>query len=815
METKNTNRKRSGKKAKKFNVKRFIIWSFFTVAAACFCGLAAYMFILLNGETLLRENLSKMDMDQTSIIYDTDGHVATKLFRENRSLVSLHDMPEKLPKAFIATEDKRFEQHEGVDYRAVGRALMQDLIHRRAAEGGSTITQQLAKNMFLSNEKTLFRKAKELSIAISLENNFDKDEILEMYLNRIYFGKGVYGVKAAANKYFPNTPFDKLELWQIATLAGIPKSPGNYNPINNPELSKERRAVVLRLMYEQEMITEDERKHAAAVEYVAPEQIEKSAYQSYVDFVIEEVERLTGLKDEDLRRGGYKIFTTLDTKAQTAVEQAFTKDSLFPKGSSKQKQVEGSMVIVNHRNGGIIAMVGGRNYMAKGINFATVKRQPGSSFKPIAVYAPALETGDWTPESKLSNMKTTFGNYTPHNYNNKYSREVTMTEAIRQSINVPAVWLLNEIGIKRGMQFAEELGMPLGTEDRNLAIALGGLTYGVTPIQMAAAYGAFPQLGEFHEAHAVVKILDADDKEVYVYKPVTKQVMSETTAWYMTQMMQKVVQEGTGKAARIKRPVAGKTGTTQVPIPGVDGNRDAWFAGYTPEWSAAVWMGYDNPKKEEYLVNGSSFPARMFAEVMTKALAGRKVTAFSKPEGLKEIQTPKETISDLTASYNEQDRSVLLQWTAMAENTKYNLYRKGSQEEDFSLILGTTANTVDDITVLANETYQYYVTYTLPDAEEESEKSNVAEISIPADESSPSESPEGTPLPVEGSNNEGIGDSEDGEEPAEESPAPETGGETEATPTPNPTPEPDQQGNGNDEGLLPSLPPLPTLVPGE
>lgn len=828
MDKRKTKPQKQGRKSKKFNAKRFFIWTFFTAAAAIFCALAAYLFIILNGESLLKENIKKMDMDETSIIYDVNGDVATKLFRENRDVASLSDMPELLPKAFIATEDKRFTEHEGIDYRAVGRALVQDVIHRSAVEGGSTITQQLAKNIFLSNEKTLFRKAKELSIAISLENNYGKDEILEMYLNRIYFGKGVYGVKTAATKYFPDTPFEQLKLWQIATLAGIPKSPENYNPMNNAELSQERRAVVLSLMYEQGLITEEERNQAAEVQYTAPQITEKSSYQAYIDFVEEEVERLTGLKDEDLRRGGYKIYTTLDTKAQAIVEQAFEKDNLFPKGTSEEKHVEGSMVIVNHKNGGIVAMAGGREYTAKGINFATIKRQPGSSFKPIVVYGPALESGDWTPNSKLKNKKTSFGDYAPRNYDNRYSDEVTMTEAARQSINVATVWLLNEIGIKKGMQFAEDLGMPLGSEDRNLAIALGGLTYGVTPIQMAAAYGAFPQLGEFHEAHAIIKILDSEDKEIYYYKPVRKQVMSDSTAWYMTQMLQGVVQSGTGKAARMNRPVAGKTGTTQVPIRGVDGNRDAWFVGYTPEWSAAIWMGYDNPKKDEYLVNGSSFPAKMFAEVMTEALAGHKASTFKRPEGFEEVQPPKENISDLTASYSEQDHSVLLTWSAKEKDMEYHLYRKGSQEQDYSLILTTTANTVNDISAMAGEAYQYYVTYSLPAKEEESDKSNVVEVAVPVEQTeTPGDSlgqNEGDGSEVDGEGQgefDGTGEEEDeGEEgegnSEEDIPNDVIGNDTEVTLTPTPTPDPAASGEANDvqsQTPLPPVTPLPTLEP--
>ncbi|TBL80193.1 transglycosylase domain-containing protein [Paenibacillus thalictri] len=701
-------------------------------------ALGLYAVIIYNGNTILKQNIDKLDMDEASHLYDVNGNEMTVMYRENRELVTFSEIPDKLQQAFKATEDRRFDQHSGIDFVAVGRALVKDVVNRSAVEGGSTITQQLAKNVFLSSNKTFFRKATEMSIAVALEGNFTKDEILEKYLNRIFFANGAYGVKAAAKKYFGVSDLKKLELWQMATLAAIPKSPGNFNPIDSPEKSKERRGVVLKLMFDQGYITEDEKNKAAAVEYVPPKDTGKKDYLTVTDYVLKEATEQYGLSEDDLLRSGYKIYTTIDANAQKIMETTYANEKFFQKDGPEQK-IQSSMAIVNNKDGGIVAMIGGRDYVKKGLNRAADPRgarQPGSSFKPIIDYGPALESGKYTPYSKLKDEETTYGgSYSPRNYDGVYQGEVDMFESVRRSINAPAVWLLNEIKISTAKAFASKLGITFDPQDNNLAIALGGMTKGVTPLQLAAAYAAFPNQGYYNKPHAVLKIVDGDGTEVASYKAKRDApAMSAKTAWYMTQLLQGVVEPGgTGTAAKFDRPVAGKTGTTQLDLKGLEKfNRDVWFAGYTPEWSAAVWMGFEKTDTKHYVLTTSgSMPAAIFKEVMSKALAGRPKTQFVKPDGVADLTAPPKAIGDLKAELViEQKPSVKLTWSGLGDKLSYKLYRKEEKEKDFQLVTTTTGTEIRDITVNPGS-YQYYVTAFNPENNTDSDKSNVEKVDVP------------------------------------------------------------------------------------
>ncbi|CAM3519798.1 transglycosylase domain-containing protein [Marinicrinis lubricantis] len=733
---KSVSRKRKPKKKKSLGRVLFIL--FMTAAAAVFLAIVGYLIIILQGERMLQANLDKIEMPEASIVLDREGNEIGKLLKENREYVSLKEMPDLLVEAFVATEDRRFYDHSGIDFISIGRAVVKDIMARGLVEGGSTITQQLARNLFLDNDKNFLRKATEASIAIALENKFTKNEILEMYLNRIYLGSGTYGVKAAA-KHFFNKELDQLEIWEIATLAGLPKAPSTLNPMADPQASKERRAVVLSLMKEMGLISEEERKAAAEVDYVAPNIPEDDHYASYMDYVIEEIKAKTGLTEEQLNMNGYRITTAINTQAQLAMEEVFSDPANFPEDGTDQI-VQAAMTIVDHRDGTVVAMIGGRDYANRGFNRATSRnRQPGSSFKPLVAYAPAMETGDWGPDSLLKDEKMSFGGYSPNNYNNRYQGQVTMRTAIRDSINVPAVWLLNEIGVKTGMDYVEELGIDLDDEnDRNLAIALGGLTGGVSTLEMAQAYGMFGNGGMWNEAHAVLKIEDSEGNLIYEYDPNTKRMMSEENAYAMTDMLVNVVQNGTGKAARMDRPVAGKTGTTQIGIEGITdaANRDIWFAGYTPEWSAAVWVGFDNTNEDNYLVAKSAAAAEIFSSVMTKAMEGMKVQSFPAPKGYEEqeeeeeeVEPPKQA-TGLTAEFDPFSNSVLLNWNDAGEGLQYNIYRQTAGEEAVHLLTSKSTE-VEDMTVQLNTSYKYYVTVLDPETELESEPSEKVEVVTP------------------------------------------------------------------------------------
>lgn len=692
----------------------------FTGMIAAVCAIIGYLLIVLNGERILAANQSAFEFAESTVIYDTNGNEAARLASvENREYIEYGKIPQLLREAFIAVEDKRFYDHDGLDFLSIGRAIVKDVIARSAVEGASTITQQLAKNMFLSHEKTFFRKASEASIAVALENNLTKDEILELYLNRIYFGKGAHGILAASKYYFDKDDLSELELWEIATLAGMPKAPNVYNPIANPERSQSRMAVVLVLMQQQGLITAEQADEAKAkaAEYQPPASslanAATQAYPAFVDYVVNEAERVTGLTEEELRVGGYNIYTTLNVKAQRIVEQEFNDPANFEESPDDQI-VQGAFIIIDHRTGEIEAMGGGRDYQKKGTNRVLDTRQPGSAFKPIAAYGPALDTGDWFPWSTVRDDKKCYGDYCPTDSNRvKYIGAVSMTQSLKESRNAAAVWLLNEVGIGRSLDFAKRLGFELAPEDRNLAIALGGLTNGVTPMQMATAYSVFASGGKSVDPHSVVRIEDRKGNTIYSYKaPRAKQLIKPETAWYMTEMLQAVLEQGgTGTRARIDRPVAGKTGTTQHGIPGFNssGNRDAWFVGYTPEWTAAVWMGYPRTDREHVLKQGSGMAASLFAKVMGKALDGVPKTAFNKPEGVKSVAKPPK-VGGFSVNWSEADAAIRLKWSNQGDGLFYNVYRKEASEAEFTLLVQTPDTSLIDIAVEQGKTYDYYVT---------------------------------------------------------------------------------------------------------
>lgn len=786
--------KRAGKRK-----KRLWLWFLFVVVFAVVCAIVGYLLVILNGERILSNNGDKMNnMMQSTKIVDASGNEIKSLSVAggNREYIPISDIPKKVQQAFVAVEDKRFYEHGGVDLWGIGRALVKDVIARSAAEGASTITQQVARNIFLNSDKTIFRKGTEASIALALENHKSKDEILELYLNRIYFGKGNWGIKTAAKYYFGVDDLNDLNDAEIAILAGIPKGPSIYNPVSNPDKSMDRRTVVLQLMKDQGLITEAEQQEALAWQYKAPKatQESNSIYTTYIDYVMEEAQQVTGYDEEQLLTGGYTIYTTIDTGAQKAMETEFDKDSNFEK-SKDDTPIQGAMVIMDQHDGSLKAMIGGRDYQTKGWNRVEKPRQPGSSFKPIAVYGPAFETGDWFPWSNVEDKKQCYdkGKYCPSNASGEgYLGTTTITEAITNSRNQPAVWLLNKIGVKKGLDFASNLGIQLSSDDRNLAVALGGLTNGVSPLQMARAYGAFANGGQLQDAHSILKIDNSAGKSIYEFKSKAKQVMDPKTAYYITEAMKGVVNEGTGRKAKISgRTVAGKTGTTQLGISGVksNGSRDIWFVGYTPEWTAAVWIGYDKTDATHYVSSKSGTAAALFSKVMSAALKGHEKLSFPKPEGVGEQQQQQTlpAVTDLAGGYDAQQGGVQLAWTPVTgDGITYKIYRKADGESDYSQVLEVAETMVTDMTVEPGKNYTYYVTAYQAANKLESDPSN--QVAVAAGDVEPTPPPSGDGNGPTGDNGDGTvtDPSTDGQPPG-------------ATPTPGDNPG-QGQGNGNGNG---------------
>ncbi|OKP81730.1 hypothetical protein A3844_25435 [Paenibacillus helianthi] len=608
-----------------------IFYTAFDIGVACALLLVALIvYVHLYGDAVLDRHPEKLKLAESSIILASDGTVLRRIpLPESgyRRSARLEEMPELLIKTFLAVEDHRYYSHQGLDYTGILRAALHNAVYLDNAEGGSSITQQLARNLYLNRDKNLLRKLNEASLAIALEKRLSKEEILQHYLNQIYMGQGQYGVKAAAEHYFGKTYMKELEIWQIAALAAIPKGPSVYNPESAGERPVERRKLVLRIMEQRGLITHEEMV-AAAKQEIRPE-AGTEAYSpgtgaSYINTVLKEASRLTGKTETELQTGGYTIVTGMNPGAQLALEETFRNSDFFP-SDGKTQQVEAAMVIINHDNGEIVALTGGRDPSIGSLNRAIIDaRQPGSAFKPVIDYGPALESGKFMPDSLLLDRKQRYGSYSPDNHNGIYRGQVSMSQALQQSINAPAVWLLKQVGVENARAFAAKLGIVLPQEDNNLSIALGGLHTGVSPLKMAQAYSVFASGGTFNEAHTVRSISDAQGKMLYRYASKRKQVVSPLTAANMTAMLRDVVNKGTGVKARMNIPVAGKTGTTQADLPGVTGkaNRDLWFVGYTPAWTAAVWMGFDHTDKDNFMTAGSGMAAALFSNVMNKAYTG-------------------------------------------------------------------------------------------------------------------------------------------------------------------------------------------------
>lgn len=572
-------------------------------------------------------------------LIDKNGGLASEISSSKIVPVSLERIPLHLQHAIVAVEDKRFYDHAGVDAVGILRALMQNVRAGEVAEGGSTITQQLAKNMFLSHEQTLSRKVTEAGYAFKIEQTYDKERILETYLNQIYFGEGQWGIQKAANTYFGKDVAD-LTLPESAMLAALPKAPSHYSPFKNKEKALERRNLVLDLMLAGNYINEADYRQAVAAPIVLAEQKQESLrgqYPYYMDQVIEEAIEKYGFTERQLLAGGLHIYTRLDPAVQAAMDKAYGNESLFPK-SAPDQLVQSGAVILDPYTGGVLGLVGGRGeHVFRGFNRATqLKRQPGSSFKPLVVYAPALEKG-YGPNSRLYDGPLDINGYRPTDWDKRTRGEVTLREAVIRSWNIPPVWLLNEIGLQTGQSFVQKMGIPLAKGDNNLAIALGGLQEGVSPLQMAQAYGAFPNLGVMMPAHTIEKITTADGRVLVEAQPSPVTVMSPSSAFTMTGLLMDAVREGTGSNAAMNRPTAGKSGTTQLPagapFEGIEGgSKDAWFVGYTPELVGAVWIGYDQTDRNHFLnTSGGYSSAIVFREMMNLALQDVPATSFKQP----------------------------------------------------------------------------------------------------------------------------------------------------------------------------------------
>jgi len=613
------------KRKKRLNPARLVL---LIVLIAFLISISGGLFLLATSIMdlpALDEN--KLYSSAASSYYDQDGNLFARIGEENREIIKIKDIPASTQNAFIAIEDVRFKSHHGVDLRGIARALWRDLTGGNMEQGASTITQQLVKLSFLTPEKKVKRKIQEAILSLMVERRYSKGEILEMYLNKVYFGNGAYGIQSAARTYFDKNA-DQLTLSQSAFLAGLLKSPNYYSL---PEKATARRDVVLDAMFKYGFITRNQTDEAKKESLNIEEGLKKNLYPYpyFIDFVTKQL--IEDFGEDTVYKGGLQVYTTMDRQAQQAAETALASSKNFPaswRDSQNILQPEGAAVFVDPQTGYIRALVGGREHTHQlQLDRASMaRRQPGSSFKPIIDYAPAIELKGMGPASVIDDIPVSYGSYTPHNYDGAYLGLITMRTAVTRSINIPAVkTLVDHVGITNAINFAKGLGI---TVDPNsgASMALGGLTRGVTPLQMAAAYSAFANGGFYIKPEAILKVEDQEGKVLKEYKSDPQLAMKPTTAFLITSMLKDVIDHGTGANARLNRPAAGKTGTT-------DEGKDLWFVGYTPSLAGAVWIGYDTPKPmpQEF---GGRYPALIWKQVMQEALKNIPATGFRQPAGI-------------------------------------------------------------------------------------------------------------------------------------------------------------------------------------
>ncbi len=596
-----------------------------------------------------------LESGAATMIYDKDGNLVTQIGIKNSVPVELKRVPEHVKNAFLGIEDPNFYQHHGISLRGIARATWSDITSRSIREGGSTITQQLVKMSFLNPEQKFKRKIQEIFLAFQVERRYTKDEILAMYLNNLYLGEGAYGVQAAAQTYF-GKDVEELELEEAALLGGLPQAPSAYSPFRDPQAALNRRNAVLDSMAKNNFITESQANEAKEKELkLETKELSQRQYPYpyFLDYVTDKLVEKYG--ETEVFKGGLKVYTTLDPKVQQYAEAAMSRSTNFPSSKTDATgilQPQGAVVVLDPRTGFIKALVGGREHTQKRQWNRAIQtsRQPGSAFKPIAAYGPAIEYKGLGPASVVDDVPVKYGSYEPRNYDGNYRGLITLRTALTNSVNIAAVKIMvDTVGIGNAIKFAAGLGIKLDPLNHGASMALGGLHQGVTPLQMAAAYGAFANQGTYIEPTVITRVEKQDGVILEQTIPNQRQVMKASTAYLITDMLKSVVESGTGTGAQIGRPAAGKTGTT-------DDGVDIWFVGYTPELVTSVWIGYDSPTGMPQAY-GSTYPARIWQEIMSKALKDTPVKGFTSPTGI--VTAPVDNKSGLLPGPNTPGDSLV------------------------------------------------------------------------------------------------------------------------------------------------------------
>jgi penicillin-binding protein 1A len=609
--------------------KSILLYLFLVLTAVLVGGAAGFVIFSVWDLPEVR-TLEEYKPSITSRVYSDNNKLLAEFFMENRTPVAISDVPEMLLKALIAAEDTRFYSHHGIDLRGVARAMYRNIRARKVVEGGSTLTQQLAKILFLTPERSYSRKLKEMALALRIEQRYTKREILSFYLNQIYFGSGAYGVEAAAQIYF-GKPARDLSLPECAMLAGLPRSPIYYSPFKSPENAYGRRAYVLNRMVAAGVITPAQALEAKKTPLPLQPPVKTAGPAPYfVEYVRQKVEERFG--PAILYSGGLNIYTSLNDALQRYAEQAVSTGLSKIEGRLRKKgaaPLQAALIAIDPATGSIRAMVGGRDFRQSQFNRAwQALRQPGSAFKPL-IYAAALDRGfgaaDLLDDSPLTVKIDTRKHWSPENFTRTYQGPVTLRTALAQSLNVPTIRLLEKIGVADAIEHAKKFGIrsPLRPY---LSLALGSSD--VTLSELTSAYAVFANHGMRLGPVSILSITDSTGRVLYASDAVPEQVMKPETAFLITNLLRGVVERGTAwKARELGRPAAGKTGTTNDYC-------DAWFIGYTPGLVAGVWVGYDDHRSIGTKETGARVALPIWLEFMKKAFSNAEPEDFSVPDGV-------------------------------------------------------------------------------------------------------------------------------------------------------------------------------------
>jgi len=748
-------KRKADKKHFLYKFKIFLAIIIFVAAVVCFV-IGAGMYAAIANE------MSEYDFDSiahnfSSTVYATDSagnsiEVASLHSDGNREWIDSDKIPDVAKNAAIAIEDERFLKHHGIDFKRTAGAVLgyvtSKLTGKSPSYGGSTITQQVIKNITNERDKTATRKIKEMMRAVAFEKQFTKDEIITMYLNIAYFGNNCYGIEASSKMYFGKSAID-LDAKQAAMIVGITQAPTRFDPYRNPENCTQKRNLVLSKMYEHEMISQEDYDQFSAADLGVKNRtsVNASIYSYFVDQVINDViEDLQEQKgysqtfaSQQIFSGGLRIYTTMDPAIQSAMESIYADTSNFPQSS---RGTQSAMTVIDPYTGEIKGIVGGVGIKkeSRGLNRATQSsRQPGSSIKPISVYAPALEEKKITSASIITDEPITIGEWSPKNSYSGFKGDISVSKAIEISANIPSVKTLQSLGVDTSFNYMKDKYhfTTLENSDKNLsALGLGGMTHGVSTTEMAAAYAVFPNKGKHITPHTYTKVLDNAGKVILEKKVETTKVISEANAFIMTSYLKNVVNgsAGTGRNARLSGFTAyGKTGTS-------NDNCDKWFVGYTPYYVGAVWFGMDTMKPLTSVGVSNNVSTLVWKKVMQKIHAGLPAKSFSTPDNVTAVAICQKT-GRLATSGCSSHSEYFVNGTVPTKECKASYHAVATPP------MSEEANGETDIETPEGEDANVSTSSPAPESSQEPEQGSTTPTTIPAT-AEPTVSP-ATPKPTE------------------------------------------------------------------